>query len=512
MSTALADYLSATNTSCDTLNPGDLAFIANIAAVHATTPDVARSIVAELGNQRRTLKMIASENYSSLETQAAMGNLLTDKYAEGKPYQRFYAGCVNVDDIEQTACDTAKRLFGAEHAYVQPHSGADANLVAFWAILGSKIEHPEIQKLGKKRSGELTRDEWNTIRRIMNDQRILALDFAAGGHLTHGYRLNASGKMFDAYSYTVSRETGQLDYDEIEKQAEQIKPLIIIGGYSAYPRKVDFKRMKQIADKVGAVLMVDMAHFSGLVAGKVFTGDFDPVAHADVVTSTTHKTLRGPRGGIVLCKDWLKDEVDKGCPLVLGGPLPHVMAAKAVAFAEAEKPEFRTYAQQVVNNAQAFAKSLADAGLDVLTGGTDNHIVLVNVAPFGITGYQAEFALREAGITLNRNAIPFDEQPPLITSGLRFGTAALTSIGMNEDDLARVGKIVASILAATKPGTITKDGVEKPSKKEFDTDPGALEAAKADIANLLSTHRVYPGINLEALESSVGITEPVAAT
>jgi len=511
MTTALTDYLTDTNTRCEDLEPGVLAFLASVSAVHSGAPEVARSIVNELGNQRRTLKMIASENYSSLNTQAAMANLLTDKYAEGKPHQRFYAGCDNVDDIETRACELAKELFGAEHAYVQPHSGADANMVAFWAILGLKIERPEVEKLGKKRITELTRDEWNTIRHQMNDQRILALDFAAGGHLTHGYKLNVSGKMFDAYSYGVSKDTGRLDYDEIERQAMEIKPLIIIGGYSAYPRKVDFKRMRQIADKVGAVLMVDMAHFAGLVAGRVFENEFNPVLHADIVTSTTHKTLRGPRGGIVLCKQWLADEVDKGCPLVLGGPLPHVMAAKAVAFREALTPEYRSYTHQVVKNAQAFAKGLQDAGLTVLTGGTDNHIVLVDVTAKGITGYQAEFALREAGITLNRNAIPFDSQPPLITSGLRFGTAGLTSIGMNETDMAEVARIVALVINATKPGTIEKDGQTKPSKKAFETEPATLAEAKTAVEALLSKHALYPGIDLNTLERAVGAAETVTA-
>jgi len=500
----LSEYVKLSGTGLEQLDAEALGFVANIAAVAGRAPDVARSIVGELRNQRFSLKMIASENYSSLPTQLAMGNLLTDKYAEGKPYQRYYAGCDNVDDIEARAVEIAKELFGAEHAYVQPHSGADANMVAFYAILALKVEAPAIEKLGKQRAMQLTPHEWEQVRQEMGDQRLLAHDFAAGGHLTHGYRLNASGKMFESFAYSVDRETGELDYDAIEKQAEEVKPLILLAGYSAYPRKVNFKRMRQIADKVGAVLMVDMAHFAGLVAGKVFTGDFDPIQHADVVTSTTHKTLRGPRGGIVLCKQWLKDEVDKGCPLVLGGPLPHVMAAKAVAFGEANTSEFRSYAQKVVANAQAFAEGLQEAGLRVLTGGTDNHIVLLDVTDTGLTGYQAEFALREAGITLNRNAIPFDPQPPLITSGLRFGTAAITTLGMTADDMKAIANVIADVLRATKADTITKDGQTKPSKKAWVCDDAAMRTARNTIHDLIERYPVYGNVDLAALEAAVG--------
>ena len=294
--------------------------------------------------------MIASENFSSLATQCAMANLLTDKYAEGIPHHRFYAGCDNVDSIEDLANQRARELFGAAHAYAQPHSGADANLVAFWAVLRARVELPamvESRRRGKRReaSRRLTGTSFRSSSgapsaSALGNQRLLGMDLASGGHLTHGYRLNSSGKMFEAHGYTVDRSTFLLDYDAIERQALDVKPLILLAGFSAYPRNINYARMRAIADKVGAVFMVDMAHFAGLVAGKVLTGDFDPIPHAHIVTTTTHKTLRGPRGGLVLCNEEFKDHVDRGCPLVLGGPLPHVMAAKAVAFTEALRPEF----------------------------------------------------------------------------------------------------------------------------------------------------------------------------
>src|SRR4030095_7002071 len=271
---------------------------------------------------------------------------------------RFYAGCENVDLIEETACNLAKNLFGADHAYVQPHSGADANLVAFWAILSAKIEQPALDRMGIKDSSELSADDWNSLRQTLGNQRLLGMDLTAGGHLTHGFRKNVSARMFNVASYGVHPETGLIDYDALEQQARDIRPLILLAGYSAYPRRIDFERMRKIADSVGAVFMVDMAHFAGLVAGKVFTGPYNPIAYADVVTTTTHKTLRGPRGGMVLCKKEFASWVDKGCPLVLGGPLPHIMAAKAIALEEASRPAFAQYASQIATNAQALANKL----------------------------------------------------------------------------------------------------------------------------------------------------------
>jgi glycine hydroxymethyltransferase len=473
-----------------------VAYLAALSEVASVAPDVASAIVHELGDQRRNLKLIASENYCSLATQLAMGNLLTDKYAEGFPEHRFYAGCANIDAIEARACEEAKQLFGAAHAYVQPHSGADANLIAYWAILETRVGVPGLEKFGEKNPAQLPPDKWNQLRQELGNQRLLGLDYYSGGHLTHGYCFNVLARMFDVHSYAVDRETGLLDYAAIERQAREVKPLILLAGYSAYPRRIDFKRMRQIADAVGAVLMVDMAHFAGLVAGKVFEGDFDPVAHAHVVTSTTHKTLRGPRGGLVLCTDEFKEQVDKGCPLVIGGPLPHVMAAKAVAFAEARKPEFRTYAARIVENSRALAQAAIDQGMTVATRGTDNHLLLIDVRPFGLTGRQAESIVRESGITLNRNSLPFDPNGPWYTSGLRVGTPATTTLGMGTAEMKEIAAILKLVLSNSKPDT-TPSG---PSKAKYTIVPAALSEGKARVAALLQKVPVYPNLDLRLLE------------
>ena len=311
--------------------PTTLGFYAAVDAMRAVDPFVAKHVVQELADQRSNVKLIASENYSSLAVQQAMGNLLTDKYAEGYPWHRFYAGCDNVDAIEEHGAKLARDLFGASHAYLQPHSGADANLVAFLAILATRVESRLLDRLEVKNVSALSDEQFGQLRAELNNQRLLGMDYYSGGHLTHGYRFNVSARMFDARSYTVDRETGLLDLDALRAQVQELRPLILLAGYSAYPRKIDFARMREIADEVGATFMVDMAHFAGLVAGKVFTGAYDPVPHAHIVTSTTHKTLRGPRGGIVLSSVEYSDAVDKGCPAVLGGPLPHVMAAQVAA-------------------------------------------------------------------------------------------------------------------------------------------------------------------------------------
>ena len=428
MSSPLQNYLLSVTP--DRINPSMVAYVANLQKVAEVGPDIASTIVKELATQRAHLKLIASENYCSLNTQAAMGNLLTDKYAEGYPEHRYYGGCENVDAIESIAAEEAKELFGAEHAYVQPHSGADANLVAYWAILNHCIEMPELEKLEETNLSHLTDQQWAELRHKLGNQKLLGLDYYSGGHLTHGYRQNLSARMFDAYSYTVNKETGLLDYDEIEKLAMEIKPLILLAGYSAYPRAINFKRFREIADKCGAVLMVDMAHFSGLVAGKVFTGENNPVEWAHVVTTTTHKTLRGPRGALILCKKEFADSVNKGCPLALGGPLPHVMAAKAIAFKEARTEAYRKYAHKVQENASTLAQECMNLGMKVQTNGTDNHLMLIDVTTYGLTGRQAENAMFECGVTLNRNTLPFDPQGPWWTSGIRVGTPAVTTLGM----------------------------------------------------------------------------------
>jgi glycine hydroxymethyltransferase len=441
-----------------------------------------------------------------------MGNLLTDKYAEGMPGHRFYAGNENVDAVEALAAKEARELFNAEYANVQPHCGADANLLAYWAILNTRVENPVLAKIaalenaGAGSSGEINlyklKDaQWKELKAELGSQRLLGLDYFSGGHLTHGYRYNLSSRMFDVYSYTVSKETNLLDYDEIENQAKKVRPLILLTGYSAYPRKINFRRMREIADSVGAVLMVDMAHFAGLVAGKVFTGDYDPVAHAHVVTSTTHKTLRGPRAGMVLSTKEFAASMDKGCPLTMGGPLPHVIASKAVAFREAKKPEFQTYAAKIVENCQTLAASCMKNGLDVLTGGTDNHLLLASVKALGLTGRQAETAIHECNITANRNSIPFDPNGPWYTSGLRIGTAAVTTLGMGKDEMNELGEIIASVLKNTKAAPNPKDP-SKPSKSKFVIDKRAESEALDRVEKLLSRFPVYPELDLKLLKET----------
>src|SRR5580658_8832683 len=347
--------------------PESTAVRSALSVIGAVEPDVAAAISAELAAQRGSLKLIASENYASMAVLLAMGNWLSDKYAEGTIGRRFYAGCKNVDTVEALAAEHARELFGAEHAYAQPHSGIDANLVAYWAILAAKVESPALERAGVRQVNELSDADWAQLRGDLGNQRLLGMSLDAGGHLTHGFRPNISGKMFNQHSYGTDPATGLLDYDQVRAIAREFRPLILVAGYSAYPRRINFAIMREIADEVGATLMVDMAHFAGLVAGKVFTGDFDPVPYAHVTTTTTHKSLRGPRGGMVLCQPEFAESVDRGCPMVLGGPLGHVMAAKAVALAEARRPEFATYAQAVADNAVSLASGLMRRGGRVVT-------------------------------------------------------------------------------------------------------------------------------------------------
>lgn len=501
---AIAEYLK--NTAAEKIDSGFLGYVCNLAEVAKVAPSMSRAIVQELADQRAYLKLIASENYCSLSTQLAMGNLMTDKYAEGFPGQRFYEGCDNVDTVESYACEQACTLFGADHAFVQPHSGADANLVAFWAILTARVEVPAIEELGIKDIAKASQADWEKVRARLGNQKLLGMDYYSGGHLTHGYRRNLSAKMFDAYSYAVSRETGLLDYDALEAQALELKPLILLAGYSAYPRAINFKRMREIADKAGSVFMVDMAHFAGLVAGGVFSGDFDPIAHAHIVTSTTHKTLRGPRGGIVLCKKEFAEYVDKGCPLVMGGPLPHVMAAKGVAFTEANTPGFKAYTQRIADNAKALAAACVAEGLTIATGGTDNHLMLINVsANFPISGRQAAGALRECGITLNFNSLPYDPNGPLITSGLRIGTPAVTTLGMGADEMKEIAGIIAYVVKNTQ-AAILESGANagQPSKRQHKLGPAVRDTARARVKALLDRFPVYPNLDLPFLQKHFG--------
>ncbi|MEV4830343.1 glycine hydroxymethyltransferase [Micromonospora sp. NPDC049257] len=474
-------------------NAESTAFLSALEVIRAVEPRVADAIGAELTDQRESLKLIASENYASPATLLTMGNWFSDKYAEGTVGRRFYAGCQNVDTVEALAAEHAKALFGASHAYVQPHSGIDANLVAFWAILADRVESPALKKAQVRQVNDLTEADWFALRRELGNQRMLGMSLDAGGHLTHGFRPNISGKMFDQRSYGTDPATGLIDYDRVAEAAREFKPLILVAGYSAYPRKVNFRIMREIADSVGATFMVDMAHFAGLVAGKVFTGDFDPVPHAHIVTTTTHKSLRGPRGGMVLSGPELADQVDRGCPMVLGGPLPHVMAAKAVALAEARRPDFADYAQRIVDNAQALAEGLLRRGTTLVTGGTDNHLVLLDVSGYGLTGRQAEQALLDSGIVTNRNAVPQDRNGAWYTSGIRIGTPALTTRGLGTAEMDVTAELIHTVLSQTTPGA-NADGT--PSKAKYVLDPAVADKISKQATDLLAAHPLYPTINL----------------
>ncbi len=482
-------------------NVETISYLANLELTSRVSPEIAKNIIKELEDQRTHLKMIASENYSSLSVQATMANILTDKYAEGYSHHRFYAGCENVDEIESNAIELAKELFGADHAYVQPHSGADANLLAYWTILSKRIQDPAMEKIGETDPGKLSPSDWDNLRKELGNQKLMGLNYYSGGHLTHGYRHNLSARMFDCVSYDVDPESQLIDYDHLREMAKKEKPLIFLTGYSAYPRKINFRIMREIADEVGATFMVDMAHFAGLVAGKVFTGDFNPIEHAHIATSTTHKTLRGPRGGIVLCKEEFKEWLDKGCPLVQGGPLPHVMAAKAVAFKEALTPEFQVYAGKIVENAKALAKSLMEQGVKLTSDGTDNHLMVLDIRSYGLTGRQGEDALRNARITLNRNSIPFDPNGAWYTSGLRVGTPALTSRGMGPKEMEEIGKIIHLVLNNTTANTLTKGkNAGGKSKAKFTTDEAALSEAIQRIESLLENFDLYPELDMDFLK------------
>lgn len=376
-------------------------------------PEVAKAIADELGRQRDKIELIASENFTSRAVMAAQGSVMTNKYAEGYPGRRYYGGCEHVDVVENIARDRVKKLFGAEHANVQPHSGAQANYAAYQAVL----------KPGDK---------------------ILGMNLAHGGHLTHGSPVNFSGKLYDFAEYGVSPDTEAIDYDEFERIALEVQPKLIVAGASAYPRIIDFKRIREIADKCGALMMVDMAHIAGIVAAGRHP---NPVEYADIVTSTTHKTLRGPRGGVILCREELAKAIDKSVfPGTQGGPLMHVIAAKAVAFGEALQPEFKDYIDQVLKNAQAFAQALTEEGFRLVSGGTDNHLLLVDVKSIGMTGAEAEKLLDDCNITCNKNGIPFDTEKPTVTSGLRLGTPAATTRGLKEDDFRTIAKIMKIVL------------------------------------------------------------------
>jgi glycine hydroxymethyltransferase len=392
--------------------------------LYEADPQIAAAIDNETRRQHEGLELIASENFVSEAVLEAAGSVFTNKYAEGYPGKRYYGGCEFADVVENLARDRAKQLFGAEHANVQPHAGSQANMEAYAAVL-------------------------------QPGDTILGLNLAHGGHLTHGHHLNFSGKTYKIVPYGVTKETETIDYDELQKLAEEHRPKLIIGGGSAYPRIIDFARMRQIADKVGALFLVDMAHFAGLVAGGAHPS---PVPHAHIVTSTTHKTLRGPRSGMILSRAEFAAAIDKVVfPGMQGGPLVHIIAAKAICFQEAMQPEFRDYAKQVVTNAKALAETLAAEGFRIISGGTDTHLMLVDVFSKGMLGSEAEKALGEAGITVNKNAIPFDTNPPMKPSGIRIGSPALTTRGMKEAEMRQVGHWIAeSLLQRTDASLLAK--------------------------------------------------------
>ena len=377
-------------------------------------PELGRAIISEVDRQVSKLELIASENFVSTAVRQAQGSVLTHKYAEGYPGKRYYGGCEFVDVAENLAIDRAKAIFGAEYANVQPHSGSQANMGVYYAALTP-------------------------------GDTVLAMDLSHGGHLTHGSPVNFSGRTYKIVPYGVVRETGRIDYDQLRSLAQEHKPAAIIAGASAYARIIDFKKFREIADEVGAKLIVDMAHIAGLVAVGLHPS---PIGHAHFTTTTTHKTLRGPRGGMILsCEENGKALNSQIFPGIQGGPLMHVIAAKAVAFGEALRPEFKTYQEQIIKNAQALAKTLTDAGYDLVSGGTDNHLMLIDLTSKDITGKDAQIALDHAGITTNKNTVPFETRSPFVTSGIRLGTPALTTRGMNEKDMVKVGQWIDAVLS-----------------------------------------------------------------
>lgn len=408
--------------------------------IKSTDPEVFEGMANELNRQNNNIELIASENFVSESVMQAVGSVLTNKYAEGYPAHRYYGGCVNVDVVENIAIERAKKLFGADHANVQPHSGANANFAVYFAVLSP-------------------------------GDTILGMSLAHGGHLTHGSPVAVSGKYFNAVGYGVDEATGEINYDELEKIALEVKPKIIVSGASAYARVIDFKRIREICDKVGAYMMVDIAHIAGLVATGLHPS---PVPYADFVTTTTHKTLRGPRGGMILCKEQYAKIIDKAVfPGTQGGPLMHVIAGKAVAFGEALKPEFKAYQEQILRNAKAMSEKFVELGIKLVSGGTDNHLMLLDLSDTDVTGKQLENMLDEVNITLNKNAVPFDKRSPFITSGVRIGTPSVTTRGFKEDDCRKIAELIVKII----------------KEKE-----NAYEEVRAEVKQLIAKYQLYKGV------------------
>ena len=408
--------------------------------IKSTDPEVFEGMVNELNRQNNNIELIASENFVTESVMQAVGSVLTNKYAEGYPAHRYYGGCVNVDVVENIAIERAKKLFGADHANVQPHSGANANFAVYFAVLNP-------------------------------GDTILGMSLAHGGHLTHGSPVAVSGKYFNAVGYGVDEFTGEINYDELEKVALEVKPKIIVSGASAYARTIDFKRIREICDKVGAYMMVDIAHIAGLVATGLHPS---PVPYADFVTTTTHKTLRGPRGGMILCKEQYAKIIDKAVfPGTQGGPLMHVIAGKAVAFGEALKPEFKAYQEQILRNAKAMSEKFNELGIKLVSGGTDNHLMLLDLSDTDVTGKQLENMLDEVNITLNKNAVPFDKRSPFVTSGVRIGTPSITTRGFKEDDCRKIAELIVKIIK------------EKES---------AYDEVRAEVKKLILQYPLYKGV------------------
>ena len=407
--------------------------------IKSTDPEVFEGMANELNRQNNNIELIASENFVSESVMQAVGSVLTNKYAEGYPAHRYYGGCVNVDVVENIAIERAKKLFGADHANVQPHSGANANFAVYFAVLNP-------------------------------GDTILGMSLAHGGHLTHGSPVAVSGKYFNAVGYGVDEATGEINYDELEKTALEVKPKIIVSGASAYARVIDFKRIREICDKVGAYMMVDIAHIAGLVATGLHPS---PVPYADFVTTTTHKTLRGPRGGMILCKEQYAKIIDKAVfPGTQGGPLMHVIAGKAVAFGEALKPEFKAYQEQILRNAKAMSEKFVELGLKLVSGGTDNHLMLLDLSDTDVTGKQLENMLDEVNITLNKNAVPFDKQKPFVTSGVRIGTPSVTTRGFKEADCEKIAELITEVI----------------NKKE-----ACFDYVRAEVKKLIEKYPLYEG-------------------
>ncbi|MBE7083218.1 MAG: serine hydroxymethyltransferase [Clostridiales bacterium] len=411
----------------------------DLTSIKLADPEVYEGLQKELVRQRNNIELIASENFVSENVMIAAGSMLTNKYAEGYPEHRYYGGCQCVDIVENLAIERAKKLFGADHANVQPHSGANANFAVYFAVL---------------KPGDT----------------IMGMSLAHGGHLTHGSPVAVSGKYFNAVGYGVKEETGAIDYDDLEKSVLEVKPNIFVCGASAYPRILDFKRIREICDKVGCYMMVDIAHIAGLVATGLHPS---PVPYADFVTTTTHKTLRGPRGGMILCKEEYAKAIDKAVfPGTQGGPLMHIIAAKAIAFGEALKPEFKTYQEQILKNAKAMSERFLELGVKLVSGGTDNHLMLLDLSDKDITGKELEHLLDEVNITLNKNAIPFDKQKPFVTSGVRIGTPSVTTRGFKEDDCRKIAELITEII----------------NKKE-----DAFDFVRAEVKKLIDKYPLYEG-------------------